>query len=204
MFTRIRNFIRFWKYNTIPAHLETHSRKAVLFGSRLALELFRDKRFRGYLKFSEISEEEQNRIFNELTVTNLVLLMLLLDQVTREISDDEDKKEFYQALRQAVPEYFKGFIRRIGIPDEYAKIWDKLVDLRYDEYVKDALEVRGEFLNHQDLADLALDRNVVIFQAIAFGLYHHLVRGKVIKDDLVYKYIQPYLLGVYKGYLKRI
>ncbi len=203
MFEKIRQFIRSWKYNTYPARLEIKARNAVLFGCNKALKIFRDDKFRKLMKFEKINEDEQNRIFNELTVTNLVFLMLFLDQRQRE-AGVADVQEYFHSLRQTVPEYFRGFMRRIKIPEEFAKIWDKLVVLRYEEYEKDRLEVRQEFLVHENLNDLATEPQVIIFQTIAFGLYRHLVRGKLKKDDPLYHFIQPYLFFVYKGYLKKV
>jgi len=66
--------------------------------------------------------------------------------------------------------------------------------------------IRAEFLKTNDelLKEHALDNRVMLFQAIALGLYSHLKRGKIKKNDPFYKYLQFYLLGVYKKYLKLI
>lgn len=116
--------------------MESRARTAALFGSERALGCFRDAEFRRLFRFEKQSEEEQNRIFNELTVTNLVLLTFLIDQRIQE-TNEEDHKEYLAALRAAVPEYYKQFLRRIGIQGNLASIWDKLIDLRYDEYSTD-------------------------------------------------------------------
>lgn len=205
MFRRIREFIRFWKYNTHPAKMEVRARSAVLFGANKALKMFQDKAFRAAMHFEKKNEEEHNRIFNELTVTNLIFLKLLLDQLVLE-EEDEDKKNYTRALNKEVLKYFKDFLRRINIPKKYALIWNKLIDLRYNEYKKEMLEVRGEFLRHSDekLHEYALDNRVMIFQTVALGLYRHLVRGKIKKGDPLFNYLQPYLLNVHKGYLKKI
>ncbi|MBI4120011.1 MAG: hypothetical protein HY454_00955 [Parcubacteria group bacterium] len=204
MFEKITAFIRFWKYNTHPARMEFKARKTVLFGLKKAFELFKDKKFRTFINFYNQSEEEQNRIFNELVVTNVILLMLLLEQIKRELTA-EDHRDYVKALRQAAPSYFKDFIRRINIPEKYAGIWDKLVDLRYKEYDQETLEVRQAFFKEGgELAELAMHKNVMIFQAIAVGLYSHLMRGKIHPTDPLYRYLQPYLVSVHKGYLKKI
>jgi hypothetical protein len=205
MFLYIREFVRFWKYNTHPIKMEARARKVVLFGANKALEFFNDKKFRLLSHFEQKDEEERNRIFNELTLTNIVLLMLLLEQMVLEIDDDEHKN-YIRTLRKEIPVYFSGFIRRIKIPERYANLWDKLIEKRYNEYQKAILEMRGEFLqqDNRNLQTYALDKTIMIFQAIAFGLYEHLVRGKIREADSLYKYLQPYLLAVYKGFQKRI
>jgi len=205
MFDKIRNFIKFWKYNTHPSRMEFKSRKVALFGANKAFQLFKDESFGKLMFFDKKDEEERNRIFNELTVTNLVFLMLLLEQIVRE-TEDEDAKEYFRALRTTAPEYFKNFIRRIGIPEQYATLWDGLIDMRYNEYVAETKEMREEFFKQDDesLREYALDNKIMLFQTIVLGLYGHLVRGKIKKDDPLYKYLQLYLLQIHKGYLKRI
>lgn len=200
---KLRDFIYFWRYNTHPARLEAKSRHLVLFGANRALAVFPDKEFRRLAKFNQISEGEQNRIFNELTVTNLILLMLTLDQLARE-AEGQERRGYLLALRQAVPQYFLEFIRRINIPKNLAEIWSQLVDLRYDQYCRDFIGWRGAVLNDGKLADFGSDNKLMIFQATVFGLYHHLVRGKVKKDDPLYRFLQTYLVFVYKTYLKKI
>ena len=205
MFQKIIDFIRFWKYNTHPARMEFKARKVTLFGAERAFDFFKDEQFRKLIFFDKKDEEERNRFFNELTVTNIVLLMLMLEQIIRE-TEDEDKKEHLRAFRKIIPEYFKNFIRRIGIPEQYANLWDGLIDMRYNEYVNEMGRMRGEFLKQNDelLREYALDNKIMLFQTIVLGLYRHLMRGKIRKDDPLYKYLQPYLLQIHKGYLKRI
>jgi len=206
MLDKIVAFIRFFKYNTHPARIESKARKIGLFGANLALECFRDERFRTLSNFKNLDAEEQNRIFNELTVTNVVMAMLLVEQNIRE-TNVSDRKQFLKAVREALPDYYVNFLRRIGISEEYVALWDKLIAMRYDEYVHDMGEFRREFWSAEDreLAELALHNNVVMFQALALGLYSHIVRGKIKKGDPLYvRHIQPYLLGAYRGILQRI
>lgn len=206
MLGKIAEIIKFFKYNTHPARIEAKARKVALFGANLALECFRDGRFRELANFKNLDEEEQNRIFNELTVTNLVMAMLLVDQIIRE-TDNNDKKQYLKTVREALPDYYVNFLRRIGIAEAYVTLWDKLIAMRYDEYANDMGEFRREFLSSQDkkLAELALDNDVVLFQTLALGLYRHIMRGKIKKGDPLYvRHIQPYLLGVYNGVLQRI
>ncbi len=66
--------------------------------------------------------------------------------------------------------------------------------------------VRAEFLNHDDpkIKEHALDKHLMIFQAVIVGLYDYLVQGKIKKGDPLYKYLQFYLSQVYQRYLKLI
>jgi len=205
MLQKIINTVCFWRYNTHPAKMEHRSRKAVLFGSHLAHNCFRDEEFRRLIRFDKHSEEEQNRLFNELTVTNIALLMLLIDQRVQETSE-EFHKEYLVAFRSAVPEFYSAFLRRIHIAEPLAKHWDQLVEMRYDEYSKDMLEFRRRFFDEvNELArEIASDNRAMIFQTVVLGLYSHLMRGKIKKGDPLYLFLQKYLIGVHKGLINRI
>lgn len=206
MLAKIIETIRFFKYNTRPARIEAKARKIALFGANLALECFRDERFRELIRFVYLGEEEQNRIFNELTVTNLVMAMLLVEQNIRE-TDDRDKEQYLKAVCKALPDYYVNFLRQIGIAETHVALWDKLIALRYDEYVHDMGEFRREFSSSEDtnMKELALDNRVMLFQTLALGVYRHIMRGKIRTDDpLCVRHVQPYLLGVYKGILQRL
>ena len=194
-------FIRFLKYNTHPARIESKCRSLVLLGCNQAMRMFKSDDIRKLLKFDQAGKTEQDRFFNEITITNIIMLLLILDKQIIE-TDDPEKKMHLKALREDTPKFFNAFLKRIGIPKKYAKIWQKLVDLRYDEYDKGVLEWRGALMNHN--YEIATNKTLMIFQTVAFGLYQHLRRGKVSPKDELYKRIQGFLLPVYKGLMKKI
>ncbi|MCK4553565.1 hypothetical protein KAU19_01215 [Candidatus Parcubacteria bacterium] len=194
-------FIRFLKYNTHPARIESKCRSLVLLGCNQAMRMFKSEDIRKLLKFDQVSRTEQDRFFNEMTVTNIIMLLLILDKQIIE-TDDPERKEHLKALREQVPKFFNAFLKRIGIPKKYAKIWQKLVDLRYDEYDRDAIEWRGALMDIN--YEVATEKSFMIFQTMAFGLYHHLRRGKVDSKDELFKRVQGFLLPVYKGLMKKI
>lgn len=176
-----------------------------MFSAKKSFNMFKDSKFRELAHFSDIDQVEQDRIFNELVVTNLIMAVLLLEQSIRE-TNNPDKKEYFRALKDSLLKYFIKYLTRLGIADEFTEIWGKLIELRYDEYIQEINKFRKEFLNSNDekISALALEKSVLIFQSLAFGLYRHIVRGKIIKDDPLYKYIQLYLMEIHKGILKRI
>ncbi len=194
-------FIRFLKYNTHPARIESKCRSLVLLGCNQAMRMFKSEDIRKLLKFDQVGRTEQDRFFNEMTVTNIIMLLLILDKQIIE-ADDPERKEHLKALREQAPKFFNAFLKRIGIPKKYAKIWQKLVDLRYDEYDRDVIEWRGALMDVN--YEVATEKSFMIFQTMAFGLYHHLRRGKVDPKDELFKRVQGFLLPVYKGLMKKI
>ncbi|HTX86442.1 MAG TPA: hypothetical protein VMC41_00050 [Candidatus Nanoarchaeia archaeon] len=203
MWEGIIKFIRGWKYNTHPERIAYKTRDIAMNGAMAAFNFFRDEKFRELSGFARLGEEEQNRIFNELTVTNLVLAILLLEQKARE-ENGEEKKNYLRALRDALPDNFIAYLAEQGIPGEFVEIWKKLIDLRRDEYAENMRAYRQELFAAGDktMAAVAADNKLLIFQTVVFGLYDHIVRGMVKKDDPLYLYLQPYLLGHYKEFLK--
>ncbi len=205
MFKQLYTFIKSIKYNNHPSKIEAKARDLVLYGSNQALFEFQNQKFHGLIKFDQQTEEDQNRLFNELTVTNIVLIMLLIDQKIRE-SNDSIKTEYYKELRKGIPEFYSAFIRRINIPENLAVIWDMLVIKRFDQYEQDMIAIRGEFMNQNDktFQIVSQDNNLLIFQATVLGMYEHLVKGQVVKGDPLYKHLQEYLVSVYKYYKNTI
>jgi len=67
-------------------------------------------------------------------------------------------------------------------------------------------DFKAEFLKQKDekISELVSDNRVIIFQAIVFGLYKHIMLAKIKKGGPFYGFLQPYLLQVHEGYLKRL
>src|SRR4030042_6771857 len=53
-----------------------------------AFQLFKDKRFKKLAGFNRLSQTEQDRIFNDLVVANLVLIMLVFDAPDLRVAND--------------------------------------------------------------------------------------------------------------------
>ena len=207
MLQKIRQFLRFWKYNTNPQHIELKTRRLVQFGNARAFKLFKDDKFRKIINFSNLERIEQDRIFNELIVSNIVMLMIVLDQLIIEASGQDDKKEFFKALRQSVPDYQPNFLKSLGIEDEHIKIWRKLIDLRYDEY-QDRVRILREFYLKSDddeLAEFIADNKIIaVLETFSIGTCDHILRGRLEKDHPLLKFIKPYFVFVIKGFMKRV
>lgn len=53
-----------------------------------AFDVFRNRQFRRLARFDQLSETEQDRIFNELVVASLVLIMLILEAPDLRVADE--------------------------------------------------------------------------------------------------------------------
>jgi len=156
-----------------------------------AFQLFRDKEFRRFVSFDIISQVEQDRIFNELVVSYIVLLLLLLEapdlRVPREFQD------YLKDLKEKIPKAYVDYLKTLGVAAENLRDWEKLIGLRYDEYAKDKHEVRAAAMQIEsaekalDLDDLEKIQMLVPVQAVAIGCHHHVCRGETKGRDELFK-----------------
>ena len=138
-------------------------------------------------------------------VTNIIMLMLYLDRGIIE-TEAEDQREYFKALRQAAPKNFLAIYGKFKLEKKYLKQWRKLLDMRYEEYLKRIRATREYFLNskHSEMHAMAENKTFVHFESLVFGLYNHLLRGKFRKNDPLRQLLLPYLIFTLNGFIKRI
>lgn len=157
-----------------------------------AFRIFEDKTFRTLLGFDSLEVVERDRIFNELILATLTLIMLTLD--AKDLKTAEEMGEYFTLVRDEIPKAHRETLRGYGIENEHLDLWDKLIAMRYKEYSEDKHEARYAAMQVEAAhkADGALDRNdmqnitlIVPVQTVAIGCHHHICRGKTKgKDEL--------------------
>lgn len=161
--------------------------------SRAAFKLYQDKKFRQLVNFENISKIEQDRIFNELVISYLILLMLTLEAPDLRVS--QELKEYFQLVKDELPKAHISYLKELGIENRYLEDWKKLIAMRYDEYQKNKLEIRSaaiemelkdKDLSWSDFNDIQM---LIIPQTIAIGCLTHICRGKTEKKDELFKLI---------------
>ncbi|MFZ5365971.1 MAG: hypothetical protein ACOZBZ_01630 [Patescibacteria group bacterium] len=161
--------------------------------SNQAFKLFRDKKFREFAEFEKLDKTEQDRIFNELVVSYLVLLMLTLE--APDLHGEQELKEYFLIVKDEIPKAHLDYLKDLGIEKRYLEDWKKLIQMRYDEYSSDKLEARKaameieskeKELTVEGLADIQLFLPV---QTVAIGCHHHILRGKTEGKDELFKLI---------------
>jgi hypothetical protein len=161
-----------------------------------AFQLYCDKGFRRRVDFDNLDKVEQDRVFNELVVTHVVLVILILEapdlRVPREFRD------YLLLLQEMIPKAHVENLRTLGLEDEHLRQWEKLIALRYDEYAKDRHEVRSAAMEIQssekplDLKNLSKIQMLIPVQAVAIGCHHHICRGNTNgRDDLFKLTLDP-------------
>jgi hypothetical protein len=156
-----------------------------------AFELFKNKEYRRSARLDALHPVEQDRIFNELVVAHLVLIMLVLE--APDLRVPPGSREHLAGLKEAVPKAYVDNLRTLGVENEHLLVWEKLISLRYEEYAKDRHEVRSAAMHLEarekalDLDDLSLIQLLVPVQTVAIGCHHHVCRGDTDGRDELFK-----------------
>jgi len=156
-----------------------------------AFELFRNKEFRKLAGLETLEQVEQDRIFNELVVAYLVLIMLIL--AAPDLRVPPEFRDYLTTLKEAVPKAYIDNLRTLGVENEHLRVWEKLISLRYEEYAKDRHEVRSAAMHLEsreknlDLDDLSIIQLLVPVQAAAIGCHRHVCRGNTDDRDELFK-----------------
>ncbi|HBR79356.1 MAG: hypothetical protein UR66_C0007G0008 [Candidatus Moranbacteria bacterium GW2011_GWE1_35_17] len=154
-----------------------------------AFTVFRDGQFRKLIDFEKRDQEDQNRIFNELEVTGLILLLFLIDDSVQFVNIK--RKKFWSEVRDMVSETFLNWMGSMGIEDQFLDIWKNLIDERENEY-KERIEILREHLkknvfNSSELAKKPIKETVkrkfIRLECFSFGCAEHMPWKKPIKDQ---------------------
>ena len=155
-----------------------------------AFQLFRDKKFRRLAGIEQLSQTEQDRIFNELVVASLVLIMLLLEAPDLRVAGEF--QAYLAGLSKKIPRAYVDHLRTLGVETNHLQDWEKFIGMRYEEYARDRHNVRKAAMQIEsaekrlDLDDLSKIQMLVPVQAVAIGCHHHICRGDTEgRDDLL-------------------
>jgi hypothetical protein len=154
-----------------------------------AFHLFRDKQFRRLAGIEQLSQTEQDRIFNELVVAFVALIMLLLEAPDLRVS--KEFQNYLAGLNKIIPKAHVDHLRTLGVESNHLRDWEKLIAMRYEEYARDRHDVRAAAMQMEssekdlDLDDLSKIQMLVPVQAVAIGCHRHICRGHTDgRDDL--------------------
>lgn len=156
-----------------------------------AFQLFHNKQFRRLAGFKKLSEVEQDRIFNELVVASVVLIMLVLEAPDLRVA--VKFRNYISDLNKKIPKAHLEYLKTLGVETEYLRDWEKLISMRYEEYAKDRHNVRAAAMQIEssekglDTDDLSKIQMLVPLQAVAIGCHHHICRGDTEGQDDLFK-----------------
>lgn len=160
-----------------------------------AFKLFINKKFRELIFFDSITQLEQDRIFNELVLAVLTVMMLTCDAP----DIPEENKVFFQKIKVELPKMYILQLKSMNIEKKYLKQWETLIDMRYQEYTEDKTKAREaamivESQNKDiDIKKLSEIQLMLPLQTVAIGCHHHVCRSKTDGHDELFKMIIRWL-----------
>ncbi len=166
-----------------------------------AYELFRNGDFRGAAGLALLGQVEEDRIFNELVVGFLALIMLLLE--APDLRASQELREHFAGLNKRIPEAYVENLKSLGVGANYLRDWEKLISMRYEEYARDKHHVRSTAMQIEsaektlDLDTLSRIQLLVPVQAVSIGCHHHICRGNTVGRDELFKKILQSLTKFY-------
>lgn len=166
-----------------PPNADKTCKKIYWLYSKSAFRLFREKDFRVWLEFDELTQQEQDRIFNELMVTAGCLSVLMTETLIK--FHEDDFKDFLKQVAGKLTTIHQETIRSLGVEDHLVKMWDDLLNIRKNEYMQDYNQYRSELPNVEE------DNPWILVTAV--GGFDHITRGKGKPTDLVYRMILKWL-----------
>jgi len=177
------------KFESLDQMADATASKLAKAAADSAYHLFQDRQFRRLADLERLSQTEQDRIFNELIVMFIVMIMLALEAPDLRIPGDF--RDYCATLNKNIPQAHVDQWRRLGVETEHLQTWEKLIDMRYEEYARDRHEVRAAAMQIEssekglDMDGLSKIQMLLPVQAVAIGCHHHICRGHTEgRDDL--------------------
>lgn len=158
-----------------------------------AFSIFSDEQFRRMINFEKRKKIEQDRIFNELVVTGLILLLMMINDFLPDI--DSERKKFWQDIKERIPDLFVNWLREVGIGDKFTAIWKRLICLRWDEYKKEQIATRRMFLGSAfgNIQNESFKDAAVRVETTTVGSLLHITRGKAKSGESLRKHLRTWL-----------
>ena len=182
-----------WLFKNIPPDKETET--LVRRAAASAYGVFINPDFRRLVNWSAQSEQEQDRIFNELLVTGIALLDLIIDAKLPDIKPG--RQHFWRGVKGKVPESFCDWLAGLGIAGQFVDMWKKLIDMRVKEYFDEQKQTRAawarEFKDHPDKS--ILTEAAARLETVVVGSMLHITRGKAstAADDPLRRHLRTWI-----------
>jgi len=163
--------------------------------------LYWEKEFQLLARLDGLNQTEQDRIFNELVVAGIVLIMLVLEAPDLRVC--RDFGDYLKELRDALPKAHVRYLDDLGVESKHLRDWEKLIGMRFEEYARDRHGVRAAAMKIEsrdkdlDVHGLSKIQLLVPVQAVAIGCHHHICRGETDGHDDLFKLVLSRLSKFY-------
>lgn len=169
--------------------------------TRWAFKTYWDKKFLKLANINSLEQIEKDRIFNELILAGICLIMITLE--ARDLRQSEDFRDYLFKVRDGMIKAHIDQIKNLGIEKEHQKLWEGLIKMRYEEYETSKLTARESMMEFEskekdlDTKDLEGINLTLPPFVVAVGAHKHIVRSKTEGRDLLFKLIMKKLSRFY-------
>ena len=130
------SFFTFLKYSLFPPKEPEEIAKRITEKiAQSSFSFFKNTRFRDLLDFQNLSQIEQDRIFNELVVTGQSAAILMFETLEQR-AKTKTAAQFYRDLQIEIESRYSNWLKELGVEPEHFMLWKKLVKMRTQEYRK--------------------------------------------------------------------
>lgn len=159
-------------------------------------ETFLSREFRETVDFDKLSQTKQDMIFNELQLAGVCLALFCLDFADSIVRPEDHR--FWLEVRERLPQQFRRKLLGFGVGKSDADLFQRAIDMRYEEYTEMTKEAR-DIWNAEEplfgrLPTAAAKHSVARAPAIAIGTALHIRRGKPKRYDPLTKFLRNWLL----------
>lgn len=162
-----------------------------------SFEFFQRKDFRLYVDFDNLSQTERDRMFNELELSVLGLFILNFDHAI-ETSSAPEQKIVFSSLQKDLPSAFLQIFVELGIEKEFIGQWRMLIEMRLKEYREDLKLALKESSKWKEFKkEEGSQETWAQIETIAIDCLSHIRRGKVEKEDPLWKLLRKWLITLY-------
>ncbi|MFH0936690.1 MAG: hypothetical protein V1808_00130 [Candidatus Daviesbacteria bacterium] len=149
-----------------------------------SFKFWQDEEFRKIVDFKNLSQTEQDRIFNELEVTALGLSALWAEHYPILIK-----------FQQETADAFIKIMKDLGIEEEFLDTWKLLIKLRFKEYKKDYKILLKESHRWEEIKNEDEFRPIWgRVETLTLNCVQHIRRGKLEKEDLLIHYLKKWIM----------
>lgn len=185
------------KLPSIRKITEDNGKKLAFMCAQKSFELFNDKIFRALADFEHLPQTERDRIYNELVLAGLIMMIFTLE--APDLNVDGQTKQYFADIKERISEGYVLNLKEMGIEKKFLDMWKTLIKMRYDEYSKDKFDIRKAAMDLESkTGELTVDKLndiqlLLPVNTIAIGAHHHIVRGKTKGRDELFKYLLKWL-----------
>ncbi len=159
--------------------------------------LWKDTQFRELIGFYNLTNKQQDKIFNDLQLASLLYVLLFLEDRAKKSGDLNSV--VYANIGEYVFDSFLNMMRDVNLTNKQINLWKKLINLREREYKQDLKYIIKESKKWDifNKADKKMYEAWGGLATISLGVLRHIKRDyKYSSKDRLWRLIRKWLVSI--------